>query len=96
MEWKSGVGGTAIQKAIVAFSNADGGVLMIGVDDSGRPTGRALDTGLEKRLWEIVNLVESPGGIEMRPLVVDRVGIAVVSVGRRLQGVAQDLRRYRL
>lgn len=92
VEWKSGVGGAAIRRAIVAFSNADGGVLMIGVDDSGRPVGRTLDAGLEKRLWEIVSLVESPGSVEMRSLTVGRVGVAVVSVGRRLQGVAADLR----
>ena len=45
VEWKAGVGGTAIQKAVVAFSNADGGVLMIGVDDRGRPMGKSLDEG---------------------------------------------------
>ena len=89
VEWKAGVGGTAIQKAVVAFSNADGGVLMIGVDDRGRPMGKSLDEGLERRLWEIVNHVESPGSIEMSSLTVDQVEIAVVSVGRRHQGVAQ-------
>ena len=89
VEWKAGVGGTAIQKAVVAFSNADGGVLMIGVDDRGRPMGKSLDDGLERRLWEIVNHVESPGSIEMSSLTVGQVEIAVVSVGRRHQGVAQ-------
>ena len=89
VEWKAGSSGAAIQKAVVAFSNADGGVLMLGVDDSGQPRGRALDEGLERKLWEIVNNVESPGSIEMSPLVVGEVEIAIVSVGRRLQGLAQ-------
>ena len=62
---------------------------MIGVDDRGRPIGKSLDEGLEKRLWEIVNHVESPGSIEMSSLMVGQVEIAVVSIGRRHQGVAQ-------
>ena len=91
VEWKQGVSSDRIQRAVVAFSNADGGVLMIGVDDRGRPTGagRPLDADLERRLWEIVNHVESPGSIELRELAVEGVAITVVSVARRLQGVAQ-------
>ena len=54
VEWKSGSSGSAIQKAIVAFSNADGGVLIIGVDDQGKPTGRPCTEELERKLWEIV------------------------------------------
>lgn len=92
VEWKQEIGNDRnIQKAVVAFSNADGGVLMIGVDDRGRPTGtgRPLDTDLEKRLWAIVNHVESPGSIELHELTVEGVAITVVSVERRLEGVAQ-------
>ena len=50
VEWKTGISRKQIQRAIVAFSNADGGVLMLGVDDDGRPTGKPLDAGLEKTL----------------------------------------------
>ena len=89
VEWKEGVSNDRIQKAVVALSNADGGVLMIGVNDRGRPTGRPLDTNLEKRLWEIVNHIESPGSIELHGLAVGGVEITAVSVERRLQGVAQ-------
>lgn len=89
VEWKTGVGTSPIQKAVVAFSNADGGVLVIGVDDRGRPTGKALDDGLERKLWEIVNNVESPGNVEMSGLVVGQVEVTLVSVARRRQGVAQ-------
>ena len=89
VEWKKGVSGDRIQKAVVAFSNADGGVLMIGVDDQGRPTGMSLDADLEKRLWGVVNHVESPGSIELHELTVDGVAITAVSVERRRQGVAQ-------
>ena len=89
VEWKEGISTGHIQKAVVAFSNADGGVLMVGVDDRGQLKGKLLDDGLEKRLWEIFNHVESPGRIDIHGLAVGRVEITVVSIARRLQGVAQ-------
>ena len=89
VEWKAGVSSDAIQRAVVAFSNADGGVLMIGVDDQGQAKGKPLDAGLEKRLWEIFNNVESPGEIEIHGVSVGEVEITIVSIARRLQGVAQ-------
>lgn len=89
VEWKTGISRKQIQRAIVAFSNADGGVLMLGVDDDGRPTGKPLDAGLEKTLWEIINDVESPGPIEISPLSVGDTQITVLSIGRRSQGIAQ-------
>ena len=89
VEWKAGVSADGIQRAVVAFSNADGGVLMIGIDDRGQVKGKSLDEGLEKKLWEIFNNIESPGGIEMHGLSIGEVEITIVSVARRLQGVAQ-------
>ena len=89
VEWKEGIGRNSIQRAVVAFSNADGGVIMIGVSDRGQPTGRPLDANLEKQLWEIVNHVESPGSIELHGLAVEGVAITAVSVARRREGVAQ-------
>lgn len=88
VEWKSGTGGTAIQKAIVAFSNAEGGVLLLGVDDRGRPTGMPFTEGLEQKLWEIVNQVESPGNVALNGLKVGSVEITVISVSKGRQGVA--------
>ena len=89
VEWKSGSSGAAIQKAIVAFSNADGGVLILGVDDQGKPTGKPYNEELERKLWEIVNQIESPGRIDLSGLRVGSVEVTVVSVERRRQGVAQ-------
>ena len=88
VEWKSGTGGGAIQKAIVAFSNAEGGVLLLGVDDDGRPTGMPFTEGLEQKLWEIVNQVESPGNVALSGLKVGSVEITVISVAKGRQGVA--------
>lgn len=39
--------GEQIQDTAVAFSNADGGVILIGVRDNGEIAGRALDAGTE-------------------------------------------------
>ncbi len=88
VEWKEGVSAQRIQKAVVAFSNANGGVLMIGVDDKGHVIGRPFDTGLEKKIWEIVSTVDSPGEIKIFGLVVGQVGITVLSIAPRRQGVA--------
>ncbi len=89
IEWKVGSSRKPIQNAIVAFSNSDGGILIIGVDDSGSPVGRPLDSGLEKQLWETINSVESPGAIELHRLSVENVEVTVVSISRRRQGVSQ-------
>lgn len=89
VEWKTGISRKQIQRSIVAFSNAEGGVLMLGVDDHGRLTGKPLDAGLEKTLWQIINDVESPGPIEINPLTVEDAEITVLSIGRRTQGLAQ-------
>ena len=89
VEWKSGSGRKPIQNAIVAFSNTDGGVLMIGVDDRGAPVGKPFDSNLEKELWETINQIESPGSIQLNSLTVGNVDVTVVSISQRRQGVAQ-------
>lgn len=50
IERKSGASGKPLQEAMVAFSNSDGGVIFIGVDDHGRVTGRALDQATDDRI----------------------------------------------
>ena len=40
VERKRGAGGKALQEAVTAFSNGDGGVVLIGVDDDGGVAGR--------------------------------------------------------
>ena len=89
VEWKEGTSGKPLQKAIVAFSNADGGVVMVGVNDRGKPIGRRLDEGARKTLWETINEIESPGPIEISGLEVGGVPITIISVDRRQEGVSQ-------
>ena len=89
VEWKAGAGRRPIQEAIVAFSNADGGVVMIGVDDQGTAVGCPLDEGVEKDLWETIAQIESPGPVQIRGLRIGRAETTVVAVGTRRDGVAQ-------
>lgn len=89
VEWKLGSSGKKIQEAVVAFSNAEGGLIMIGVNNKGEIVGRPLDTGLEKDLWETIHEIESPGRVELAEVLVDGVRIAVISVAERRQGIAQ-------
>lgn len=89
IEWKKGPSRNEIQRAVVAFSNADGGVVMLGVDDRGTVIGKRLDDGLEKKIWEIIHELESPGPVDLHGLRVGNVDITVISVARREDGIAQ-------
>ena len=89
VEWKSGSGRKPIQEAAVAFSNADGGLIMLGVQEGGHLTGKSLDAGLEKDLWETINEIESPGQVQIGEIKVGETPITIISVQKRRQGIAQ-------
>lgn len=89
VEWKEGISRKKIQEAVVAFSNADGGVVMIGIDDRGNPKGRKLNADAEKSIWEIVNQLESPGNIKLSNFLVDETESIAISVEKRQQGISQ-------
>ena len=89
VEWKSGSSRKPIQEAIVAFSNAEGGVIMIGVNRQGQLIDKPLDAGLEKDLWETINEIESPGQVKLNEVLVGEVRLTVISVADRRQGIAQ-------
>ncbi len=78
-----------LQRAIVAFSNANGGVLLIGVNNRGHPVGCPFGEGVKRDLWEIVNSINSPGPVKLHGARIDGTEITVVSVERRRQGIAQ-------
>ncbi|HVF75234.1 MAG TPA: ATP-binding protein [Acidimicrobiales bacterium] len=89
VERKSGLGGKALQDAVVAFSNADGGVILIGVDDSGRLVGKELSQAAAESIHAALAEVHSPGRYEVIQLVVDRIPIIVIAVAKRTEGFAQ-------
>lgn len=52
VERKTGTGIKPLQRAIVAFSNSDGGVLLLGVADDGSVLGRAATQGVSAAIHE--------------------------------------------
>jgi ATP-dependent DNA helicase RecG len=88
VERKRGASVNVIQRAIVAFSNSDGGVILIGVEDRGEIIGRA-GGGATATVHEAAQAVHDPGRYWIHELQVDGKVITIVSVERRSQGFAQ-------
>lgn len=89
VERKSGISSRALPEAVVAFSNSDGGVVLIGVDDSGEVLGKPLTQGAEESIHQAIATIRNPGRYEIQALSVDGTPIIVLSVERRVQGFAQ-------
>ena len=89
VEWKAGLSARRLQEAIVAFSNEQGGVIQIGVQDDGTITGRELDPSTEVALHGIVGGVRNPGRYSLHELVVGQKPITVLSIEQRREGFAQ-------
>ena len=89
VELKSGFNRTAVQEAAVAFSNADGGVILIGVDDAGGVVGRELSPGLLDDIHQAIREARDPGRYAVHELSVDEKPVVVLSVARRVEGFSQ-------
>jgi len=89
VEFKQGISENKIKEAVAAFSNSDGGVLLIGVSNSGQVVGTNSDGEVVARLHRIVAGVRNPGRYEVRPLLVGDTTVLVLSVSRRREGFAQ-------
>lgn len=90
LEFKAGTSGRQIRETAVAFSNATGGVMLIGLDDRGAPTGRPLDSGTADAIHEALAEARDLGRYELHPLEVDGIQISVLTVARREHGFAQS------
>ena len=88
VEFKRGIG-RPLAESIVAFSNSDGGVILIGVDDDGQIVGREFTQGVQDDLHQLLNTVREPGRYAFHRLVVDGVSVVIVSVARRRDGFSQ-------
>lgn len=89
IEFKQGVPMEKIAEAVTAFSNSDGGVLLLGVDDVGRVVGITTDGEQQAKVHRAVGLVHNPGRYEIHELVVGERGVLALSVQRRREGLAQ-------
>jgi ATP-dependent DNA helicase RecG len=89
VEFKQGASRSCIARAVAAFSNTDGGVLLVGVGPDGRPVGTNVDGEALAELHRAVGSVHDGGRYEITPIAVDGRSVAVISVARRRQGFAQ-------
>lgn len=74
---------------MVGFSNADGGVILVGVEDDGTVTGRKLDAGTEDSVHRTIRNVRDPGRYSLHELSVGGKPIVAISIDRRHEGFAQ-------
>ena len=89
VEFKQGVSEKAIARAVVAFSNTDGGVVLVGVAPDGSPVGTNTDGEALARLHRVVGGVHDGGRYEITTVQADDRSIAVIAVSRRREGFAQ-------
>ena len=89
VERKRGFNRTAVQEAVVAFSNADGGVILIGVDDAGAVVGRELSPSLLDEIHRAIGEARDPGRYSVHALDVGGRPVVVLAVARRVEGFSQ-------
>lgn len=89
VEFKQGLPETKLREAIVAFSNTDGGVVLLGVRDDGQVQGITSDGETIAKIHRSVAGVRNPGRYDVRSLLIGDRTILVLSVRRRREGFAQ-------
>jgi ATP-dependent DNA helicase RecG len=89
VEFKTGVSGEQIQDTAVAFSNADGGVILIGVRDDGEIAGRTLDAGTEDDIHQALQAARDIGRYGVSEVDVEGRPLCVIGLARRREGFAQ-------
>lgn len=89
IEFKQGVSENKIAEAVTAFSNTDGGVVLLGVSPAGDPHGTNIDGEAQARLHRVVSKVHRPGRYEITALDVEGTALLALTVSRREGGYAQ-------
>jgi len=89
VELKTGVGLSPLQEALVAFSNAFGGAIFVGVTNEREVVGRRLDQATEDRVHEAARIAHGVGRYRVREIAVEGRPVVAVSVHRREDGFAQ-------
>lgn len=89
VELKSGMRGKALQEAMVALSNSDGGVIFLGVREDRTVVGMPLNQGVEDGVHDAAHDAHDVGRIEIVPITVGRTPVVAVRVAPRVDGFAQ-------
>jgi ATP-dependent DNA helicase RecG len=88
LELKTGAGRRPLQETMVAFSNAEGGAILIGVTDQREVKGRSRDQGLDDDIHGAANDAHAVGRYEILELRVDQRPVVAVLVQPRTDEVA--------
>lgn len=89
LEFKQGVPQNALQDAVAAFSNSDGGVILCGVKDDGSVRGLTIGPETEVKIHRIIAGIRDPGRYRIHRLVVGDKDVLVIAVERRSEGFSQ-------
>jgi len=89
VEFKAGAGNQPLQDSIVAFSNAEGGVIFVGIADTGELLGRELTAGTYDAIVQAFRDTHDPGRYSIRQIVVNGTPIVAIAVAKRVSGFAQ-------
>lgn len=90
IELKTGLGGKPLQEVFVAFSNTDGGLVFIGVDDQRQVIGRSLDQTADEKIHQAAAVdAHNVGRYRVRQITVGELPVVAVQVNRREDGFAQ-------
>lgn len=89
IEFKSNASKEALQRPLVGFSNAAGGVILVGVDDTGKPLGRGRLNGWEDNVHQAAAAARDVGRYFFQHLEIRGSEVLAVSVARRQIGFSQ-------
>jgi ATP-dependent DNA helicase RecG len=89
IEFKTGISRNQIQETVVAFSNAQGGVILVGIGDDGGVIGRSLDAGTADALHQVMRDIHDPGRYSLHELAIEGKPVIAISVARRQEGFSQ-------
>ena len=89
VEFKEGVSRSRIAEAAMAFSNADGGVILAGVTDQGFVKGANLSVAGETALRQTLGQVRDLGRYRIHRVLVDNRSVLAISVAARKDSFAQ-------
>jgi ATP-dependent DNA helicase RecG len=89
VEFKQGISEHKVREAVAAFSNTDGGVLLLGVGHDGQVHGLSADGETLAKVHRTVAGVHNPGRYDVHTLPVGAKIVIVLAVRRRREGFAQ-------
>ena len=88
LEFKEGLS-AAVPQSVAAFSNTDGGVILIGVTDRGHVKGVGANGGRDAKVHQFVSGLRNPGRYRLHDLEVADRRVVVVAVAKRVEGFCQ-------